>query len=84
MELVWHATTLPLDRRSPAAASLRHFLSTPQAMKLLRSPGAGGAAVAVPPPGLRNDLELTPEVAVRGGRCESRRLASSAAGMPEA
>ena len=41
VELVWHATTLPLDRRSPAAASLRHFLSTPQAMKLLRSPGTG-------------------------------------------
>ena len=41
VELVWHAATLPLDRRSPAAASLRHFLSTPQAMKLLRSPARG-------------------------------------------
>lgn len=54
VELVWHATTLPLDRRSPAAASLRHFLGTPQAMKLLRSPGAG-----VPPSRFRPPVYVT-------------------------
>lgn len=41
IEFCWHITTLPLDRRSAAASSLRHFLSTPEAMKLLRAPGAG-------------------------------------------
>ncbi len=56
VELVWHATTLSLDRRPPAAASLRHFLSTPQAMKLLRSPGAGVPPSRFRPPGLRDDL----------------------------
>ena len=30
LELCWHATTLPVDRRSAAAASLRHFLGTPR------------------------------------------------------
>lgn len=54
VEPVWHATTLPLDRRSAAAASLRHFLSTPQAMKLLRSPGAG-----VPPSRFRPSVYVT-------------------------
>lgn len=41
MEVVWFATTLAVERRSPAAGSMRHFLSTPEAMKLFRSPGAG-------------------------------------------
>jgi DNA-binding transcriptional LysR family regulator len=41
LELCWHITMLPVDRRSAAASSLRHFLSTPEAMKLLRTPGAG-------------------------------------------
>lgn len=40
-EFCWHITTLPIDRRSAAASSLRHFLSTPESMKLLRTPGAG-------------------------------------------
>lgn len=54
MELCWHATTLPTDRRSVAAASLRHFLGTPEAMKLLRSPGAG-----VPPSRFRPPVYVT-------------------------
>lgn len=41
MEVTWHATTLPVDRRSAAASSLRHFLGTPEATKLLRAPAAG-------------------------------------------
>jgi LysR family transcriptional regulator, low CO2-responsive transcriptional regulator len=54
MELFWHATTLPVDRRSAAAASLRHFLGTPEAMKLLRSPGTG-----VPPSRFRPPVYVT-------------------------
>jgi DNA-binding transcriptional LysR family regulator len=41
LEFCWHITTLPVDRRSAAASSLRHFLNTPEAMRLLRTPGAG-------------------------------------------
>lgn len=41
VEISWHATTLPVDRRSPAASSLRHFLGTPEATRLLRSPSTG-------------------------------------------
>jgi LysR family transcriptional regulator, low CO2-responsive transcriptional regulator len=54
LELCWHATTLPVDRRSAAAASLRHFLGTPEAMKLLRAPGAG-----VPPSRFRPPVFVT-------------------------
>ncbi|TCK27245.1 LysR family transcriptional regulator [Pseudonocardia endophytica] len=53
-EVVWHATTLTLDRRSAAAGSMRHFLSTPEAMKLLRSPGSG-----VPPSRFRPPIYVT-------------------------
>jgi DNA-binding transcriptional LysR family regulator len=49
-EMRWHTTTLPVDRRSPGAASLRHFLGTPEAMKLLRSPGAGVPPSRFKPP----------------------------------
>lgn len=41
LDVVWYVSTLPVDRRSAAASSLRHFLSTPEAMKLLRAPGVG-------------------------------------------
>lgn len=54
MELCWHATTLATDRRSPAAASLRHFLGTPEATKLLHAPGAG-----VPPSRFRPPVYVT-------------------------
>ncbi len=54
MELCWHVTTLAADRRSPAAGSLRHFLGTPEAMKLLRAPGAG-----VPPSRFRPPVYVT-------------------------
>ena len=40
-ELYWHATTLPPDRRHPAADTLHRFLCTPEAMRLLSSPGSG-------------------------------------------
>ena len=54
MEVCWHATTLPTDRRPAAAGSLRHFLATPEAMRLLRAPGAG-----VPPSRFRPPVYVT-------------------------
>ncbi|MCY7343747.1 MAG: LysR family transcriptional regulator [Pseudonocardia sp.] len=54
MDITWHATTLPIDRRSAAATSMRHFLGTPDAMKLLRTPGAG-----VPPSRFRPPVYVT-------------------------
>jgi molybdate transport repressor ModE-like protein len=50
----WHATTLPRERRPIAALSLLHFLSTPQAMRIMRSPGAG-----VPPARFRPPVYVT-------------------------
>jgi len=50
----WHATTLPTDRRSGAANSLRHFLGTPAAMHIMRAPGAG-----VPPSRFRPPVYVT-------------------------
>jgi DNA-binding transcriptional LysR family regulator len=41
VESCWYATTLGRDRRPAAAGSLRHFLGTPEAMQLMRSPGTG-------------------------------------------
>lgn len=54
VEITWHLSTAPLDRRAAAATSLRHFLGTPAAMKLLRSPGAG-----VPPSRFRPPVYVT-------------------------
>ncbi|NKQ53853.1 LysR family transcriptional regulator [Amycolatopsis sp. K13G38] len=50
----WHLTTLPRDRLSTAAASLRHFLGTTAAMQVMRSPGAG-----VPPSRFRPPVYVT-------------------------
>jgi DNA-binding transcriptional LysR family regulator len=49
-EEAWHATMLDRDRRSAAAASLRRFLSTPEAMQLIRSPAAGVPPSRFKPP----------------------------------
>ncbi|SFN95244.1 DNA-binding transcriptional regulator, LysR family [Pseudonocardia ammonioxydans] len=54
LPVVWHATTLPPDRRAPATGSLRRYLSTPEAMTLLGSPGAG-----VPPSRFRPPVHVT-------------------------
>jgi len=54
VEVTWHVTTPPLDRRSAAATSLRHFLGTPEAMAVLRSPGRG-----VPPSRFRPPVYVT-------------------------
>jgi hypothetical protein len=52
--MCWYLTTLPRDRLSSAAAALRHFLTTPAAMQVMRSPGAG-----VPPSRFRPPVYVT-------------------------
>ena len=44
------ASTLPADRRHPAASALHRFLGTPEAMRLLSSPGSGVPASTFRPP----------------------------------
>jgi DNA-binding transcriptional LysR family regulator len=51
---VWYVTTLPLDRRGEGARYLRTFLSTPEAMQLMCSPGRG-----VPPSRFRPPVYVT-------------------------
>ncbi len=46
----WYVTMLDRDHRSGAAASLRRFLSTPEAMQLIRSPAAGVPPSRFKPP----------------------------------
>ena len=41
VDACWHATLLERQHRSTAASALRRFLSTPEAMQLMRSPAAG-------------------------------------------
>ena len=50
----WHASTLPRERRPTGTVSLLHFLSTPQAMHVMQSPGAG-----VPPARFRPPVYVT-------------------------
>lgn len=50
----WYATTLRPDRRTAAATSFVNFLSTPDAMQLMCSPGAG-----VPPSRFRPPVYVT-------------------------
>lgn len=54
MDSTWHATTLRPDRRRAAVSALRRFLGTPDAMQLMRSPGAG-----VPPSRFRPPVYVT-------------------------
>jgi LysR family transcriptional regulator, low CO2-responsive transcriptional regulator len=54
MEACWHATVLERQNRSNAASALRRFLSTPEAMHLMRSPAAG-----VPPSRFRPPVYVT-------------------------
>jgi DNA-binding transcriptional LysR family regulator len=46
----WHATLLDRSQRSGAASALRRFLSTPEAMQLIRSPAAGVPPSRFKPP----------------------------------
>jgi len=50
VEEVWHVTLLERERRSSAASALRRFLGTPEAMQLMRSPGAGVPPSRFKPP----------------------------------
>jgi DNA-binding transcriptional LysR family regulator len=52
--LRWYVSMLTIDRRSPAATSLRHFLSTPPAMQLMHRPGRG-----LPPSRFRPPVYVT-------------------------
>ena len=54
MEATWYVTMLERQRRSTAASALRRFLSTPEAMHLMRSPTAG-----VPPSRFRPPVYVT-------------------------
>jgi DNA-binding transcriptional LysR family regulator len=54
MEACWYVTVLERQRRSVAASALRRFLSTPEAMHLMRSPTAG-----VPPSRFRPPVYVT-------------------------
>jgi DNA-binding transcriptional LysR family regulator len=46
----WHVTLLDRDHRSGTAGALRRFLSTPEAMHLIRSPSAGVLPSRFKPP----------------------------------
>jgi DNA-binding transcriptional LysR family regulator len=50
----WYATLLERQQRSAVASSLRRFLSTPEAMQLMRAPAAG-----VPPSRFRPPVYVT-------------------------
>jgi DNA-binding transcriptional LysR family regulator len=54
VEACWYATFLEREHRSAAASSLRRFLTTPEAMQLMRSPSAG-----VPPSRFRPPVYVT-------------------------
>jgi LysR family transcriptional regulator, low CO2-responsive transcriptional regulator len=54
VEACWHVTVLERQSRSNAASALRRFLSTPEAMHLMRSPAAG-----VPPSRFRPPVYVT-------------------------
>jgi LysR family transcriptional regulator, low CO2-responsive transcriptional regulator len=54
MDACWHVTTLPRERRPAVASSLRHFLGTPEAMHLMRSPTEG-----MPPSRFRPPVYVT-------------------------
>jgi LysR family transcriptional regulator, low CO2-responsive transcriptional regulator len=50
----WYVTMPRRDHRAPVVSALRSFLSTPEAMRLMRSPGAG-----VPPSRFRPPVHVT-------------------------
>jgi DNA-binding transcriptional LysR family regulator len=54
VDACWHVTTLTTEHRPVAASSLRHFLGTPEAMHLMRSPTEG-----MPPSRFRPPVYVT-------------------------
>jgi LysR family transcriptional regulator, low CO2-responsive transcriptional regulator len=53
-EACWHVTVLERQQRSAAASAFRRFLSTPEAMQLMRAPATG-----VPPSRFRPPVYVT-------------------------
>ena len=54
IEACWHVTLLERQHQSPAASSFRRYLTTPEAMHLMRSPAGG-----VPPSRFRPPVYVT-------------------------
>ena len=54
VELLWYATMLRPERRSPAASALRHFLATPAATHAMHAPSSG-----TPPGRFRPPVHVT-------------------------
>ncbi|MEW2352264.1 LysR family transcriptional regulator [Spirillospora sp. NPDC029432] len=54
VEVRWHVTTLPADRRSALAGSFARFLATADALHVMRTPGSG-----VPPSRFRPPVYVT-------------------------
>jgi DNA-binding transcriptional LysR family regulator len=54
MEATWYTSSLPRNLRPGVVSSLRHFLSTPEAMHLMRAPHGG-----VPPSAFRPPVYVT-------------------------
>ena len=54
MPVRWYVSMLTVDRRAPAATSLRHFMDTPPAMQLMHKPGRG-----LPPSRFRPPVYVT-------------------------
>jgi DNA-binding transcriptional LysR family regulator len=50
VDACWHVTLLERQHRSTAASAFRRFLGTPEAMQLMRAPGAGVAPSRFRPP----------------------------------
>jgi DNA-binding transcriptional LysR family regulator len=50
MDAYWHVSLLDREHRSPAASAFRRFLSTPEAMHVMRAPTAGVAPSRFRPP----------------------------------
>jgi DNA-binding transcriptional LysR family regulator len=50
VQLLWYATTLPVERRSPGVATLLRFLATPEAMQSMHRSDGGVPASRFRPP----------------------------------
>jgi LysR family transcriptional regulator, low CO2-responsive transcriptional regulator len=50
IEELWHCSTLPSDRRSPAASALRRFVGTPEAVQAVLARAGGVPAERFRPP----------------------------------
>ncbi len=50
LELLWFASMLPADRRSPAAGALRRFIGTPDATQAMHTPLSGVSPSRFRPP----------------------------------